>query len=102
MTVAGRQYVLDVTEKPALLNEYDAETALELRIDGSMRLGISFEVKYGEYADVYSQASVTAFVPGDWVKDVLRLRDETKALNERRARESELDRAKRDAGRFGL
>jgi hypothetical protein len=102
MTVSGRRYALDVKEDRALLDQYDAETALEFSIDGTTCLGISFGVKHGEYADAYSQAFVTAFVPGDWVKDVLKLRDETKALHERRARESELDRAKRDAGRFGL
>jgi hypothetical protein len=64
MTVAGKQYALDVNEDRAVLDQYDAETALGFSIDGATCLGISFGVKHREYAETYSQAFVTAFVPG--------------------------------------
>jgi hypothetical protein len=65
-------------------------------------LGISVDIRFGEYADSYSSGYATAFAPGPWVDEIKKINAETKEMSDRNMKSLDHEHARKNAGRFGL
>ena len=104
LRINGHECLIGIKEHAPFFSDdtTDSYMDFELSIDGALMLGLTVEMKFGLYEDKRSLCSVTAFIPGPWVNEILWIAKETKARKSATNEELRAALLRDQAKRFGL